>query len=607
MRCLLGWIILLMATHCTLVEGCPVGCQCNQPQTVFCLSRKSPNFPTKIPQNTISLYLFENGISTVEESSFSGLWDLQLLDLSHNQLSSLPGGVFRSLANLSNLDLSSNQLSEITVDTFQGLSRLERLYLNENGIRSIHQDAFKGLENLLELKLKGNQLVAPPAFSLPNLLLLDLSANLITSIQPGVFNAANIETLHLANLGLKELPDDLLSGLRNLHELDLSENQLEKVPPGLFGLTKLNLAGNTGISQLQMDDFSGLPGLHTLDLSSLSLRTLPKGIFASNTRLRSVNLAQNPFNCVCMLGWLAEWLRVSRVDLLRSDETRCHFPPKSAGKILRSLRDSEYGCPIPTTIFVPTTTTPSTTTKVPKSTKPLPVDLPTTSPTTTISPHNQVDQDEPTLPDDFIYENQQCPPQTCLNDGICNLDPSGEVVCECPLGFYGAFCEMAVMTPAVVTQQPSLRLKILDVTDKSIQVDLQSYSRSTEEELCTEAQTTGQPPQYIAHINQTQDSNLTLVLVPAVAAGILLSVAVASAICYARRRRGKEHTGEDGGPLEMEGVKKELEGKGELKKLSESPIVPERQGIETEELLVDPTRLGNNNENHLGRLPHSYF
>ncbi|KAM8961835.1 vasorin [Pelodytes ibericus] len=659
---LLGWTVLLTAAICGPTEGCPGGCQCNQPQTVFCFSRRSADFPSRIPLDTINLYLFENGISSVEESSFSGLWDLQLLDLSHNKLSSLPGGVFRSLANLSNLDLSSNQLSEITADTFQGLSRLERLYLNGNHIRSIHSDAFKGLENLLELKLRDNKLVAPPTFTLPNLLLLDLSYNSIASIQPGVFNAGNIETLRLAGLGLRKVPGDLFTGLKNLHELDLSENQLDKVPGGLRGLTKLKLSGNTGISQLQVDDFSGLPGLQDLDLSGLSLQTLPRGLFTSCPRLSSLSLAQNPFNCVCLLGWLAEWLRVSGVALQRSDETRCHFPPKNAGKILRQLRDSEYGCPAPTTIPVPTTVAPSSTTGLPTSTRPLPEMEPTTLPTTTtVVPHRQT-EGETTPPSQFNLEDQYCPPNTCLNDGICHLDRHGEVACECPPGFYGVFCEMGTLTPAVVTVEPSARLQILDITGSSIQVDLQSYSQSknyirgirltlrnlsgpdrrplvyslppnlseytvralnpnstywlclgtlgdggAEEELCTEAQTTGESPQYIAHVNQTQDSNLTLVLVPAVAAGILLSVAMASAICYARRKHGKEHTVEEGGPLEMEGVKKGLEGKGELKKLSESPPGPERRGIESDEPLIDPSRLGNNNDTHIGRLPHSYF
>ncbi|KAG8433249.1 hypothetical protein GDO86_017508 [Hymenochirus boettgeri] len=658
MGLLLVWTILLTLAQTTPTEGCPSGCECSTPQTVFCHSRRNLKFPRNVPYDTVNLYVFENGISSIDENSFSGLNGLKLLDLSHNQLSSLPGGVFRSLSNLSNLDLTSNQITEISVDTFQGLTKLERLYLNGNRIISIHPEAFKGLESLLELKLRENQLVAPPTFSLPNLLLLDLSFNYIPVIYPGVFNAANIETLSMAGLGLKEVPEEILRGLMNLHELDLSENQLEKIPSGLRGLTKLNLAGNIRLSQLQIDDLSNLPQLQELDLSGLSLRTLPKGLFHSSLRLRTLSLAQNPFNCVCSLGWLAEWLRTSGVALLHTDETRCHFPPKNAGKILRQLRDSEYGCPAPTTVHVPSTMAPSSTTIIPRTTKPLPTEAPTTvAPTTTVFPHQEQEVDSTP-----IQFNQICPPQTCFNGGSCHLDPIGQLECECQPGFYGMYCESGPVTPDVVTQIPLQQVKILEVMASSIRVDLQSYSQnkdklwgirltlrslsgterrptilnlpptlsdytvraltpnstywlclgsqgegSQEDEICTETRTSEESPKNSAHVTDSQNGNLTLVLVPAVAAGILLSVAVAAAACYARRRRGKGHSVEDGGPLEMEGVKLGFDGKGELKKVSEVSPGPEKNGTESEEPLMDPTKIGNNNDVPIGRLTHSYF
>ncbi|KAG9476768.1 hypothetical protein GDO78_002260 [Eleutherodactylus coqui] len=655
MHLLLVWTVL-GAAYTVLTEGCLEGCECNQPFTLFCSTRRNPSFPRTIPPNTVNLYLFKNGISSIEESSFSGLWDLQHLDLAHNKLSTLPGGVFKRLTNLSNLDLSSNQITEISAETFQGLSRLERLYLSENHIRSIHPDAFRGLENLLELKLTKNHLVVPPAFSLPHLLLLDLSYNAIPAIQPGVFHARNIETLRLGGLGLKEVPADLLNELKNLHELDLSDNHLTKVPPGLRGLTKLNLAGNGAISQLHPDDFSGLSGLQDLDLSRMNLRTLPKGLFQSTPRLRGVSLAQNPFNCVCLLSWLTEWLRVSGIALHRSEETRCHFPPKNAGKILHNLQNSDFGCPIPTTVFVPTTLALTSTAAPATTTSPKPKYTTTIIITTTIAPNNPTE--EPAVPTQY---DQQCPPETCLNGGFCRLDLPGEVKCECPAEFHGMYCEKLLLTPAEFTEPPEMQLQVLERTSSSLKVDLQSYvqknkhaeelslsvqnlsgsdnrlvlypltptlphytlkglnSNSTyriclkstpdingETELCSEAQTAGESPTPSAHITQSREGSLTLVLVPAVAAGILLLVVIVSAICYTRRRREKAHACENGGPLELEGVKTCLDEKGELKKLSESPTSTER-GWESEEPLMDSSRVGNNNGTPTGRLPHSYF
>ncbi|XP_071976279.1 vasorin [Engystomops pustulosus] len=653
MHLLLVWTVL-SAVHIVLTEGCPDGCQCNQPLTVFCLNRKDMSFLRSIPPNTMSLYLFENSISSIEESSFSGLWDLQLLDLSHNKLSNLPGGVFKKLTNLRNLDLSANQITEISAETFQGLSHLERLYLSENHIRSIHPDAFRGLENLYELKLTKNQLVVPPSFSLPHLLLLDLSYNAIPAIHTGVFHARNIETLRLAGLGLKEVPADLLHELKNLHELDLSDNQLTKVPPGLQGLTKLNLAGNVAISQLQPDDFSGLSGLLDLDLSRMSLRTLPKGLFQSTPRLRGVSLAQNPFNCVCLLSWLTEWLRVSGAALHRSEETRCHFPPKNAGKMLRNLQNSDFGCPIPTTVFVPTTLALTSTAAptTPTITRHTSTPTTVTTTTTTIIESNEP-TGEPVEPND-----NECPPQTCLNGGVCHLDFQGEVECECPPGFYGMYCEMLSLTPADLTEIPEIQVQFLERTSSSIKVDLQSYiqtkkhleglrltvqnlsgtdnrpdtyqlpttlsyytlkglnynstyriclgSMRGETEQCSEIQTLVESPTPSAHITQTKEGSLTLVLVPAIAAGILLLVVIVSTVFYTRRRKEKAHACENGGPLELEGVKPGLDDKGELKKLSESLKGTER-GWESEEPLMDSSRVGNNNDTTNGRLPHSYF
>lgn len=263
------------------VQGCPSGCQCSQPQTVFCTARQGTTVPRDVPPNTVGLYVFENGITTLDTGSFAGLPSLQLLDLSQNQIASLPSGVFQPLANLSNLDLTANRLHEITNETFHGLRRLERLYLGKNRIRHIQPGAFDTLDRLLELKLQDNELRALPPLRLPRLLLLDLSHNSLLALEPGILDTANVEALRLAGLGLQQLDEGLFSRLRNLHDLDVSDNQLERVPPvirGLRGLTRLRLAGNTRIAQLRPEDLAGLAALQELDLSNLSLQALPSDL-----------------------------------------------------------------------------------------------------------------------------------------------------------------------------------------------------------------------------------------------------------------------------------------------------------------------------------------
>ncbi|OWK11114.1 VASN [Cervus elaphus hippelaphus] len=298
--CLLLPLLLLLPALGPGVQGCPSGCQCNQPRTVFCTARQGTTVPLDVPPDTVGLYVFENGITTLDTGSFAGLPGLQLLDLSQNQIASLPGGVFQPLANLSNLDLTANRLREITNETFRGLRRLERLYLGKNRIRHIQPGAFDALNRLLELKLQDNELRVLPPLRLPRLLLLDLSHNGLPALEPGILDTANVEALRLAGLGLRHLDEGLFSRLRNLHDLDVADNQLERVPPavrGLRGLTRLRLAGNTRIAQLRPEDLAGLAALQELDLSNLSLQALPHELSALFPRLRLLAAARNPFNC----------------------------------------------------------------------------------------------------------------------------------------------------------------------------------------------------------------------------------------------------------------------------------------------------------------------
>uniref|UniRef100_A0A8D0LBN6 Vasorin n=1 Tax=Sphenodon punctatus TaxID=8508 RepID=A0A8D0LBN6_SPHPU len=657
---LMLWVLLLVPAG-VFAQGCPTDCLCNQPQTVFCISRKSHTIPTGLPPNTATLYMFENGISHLSDDSFWGLPALQLLDLSQNKIASLPHNIFQPLGNLSNLDLSSNQLQEVTNETFHGLRQLERLYLDRNQIQNIHPAAFDTLESLLELKLQDNQLRAVPPLNLHRLLLLDLSHNRIAMLEASTFHAINLESLKIAGLGLSRLDEEIFQHLHNLHELDISDNQLSWVPKvlqRLHSLTKLNLAGNAQISQLRDEDFQELYNLQELDISNLNLNTIPRDFFSTFPRLRAITAAENPFNCICQLSWLVQWLQARKAVLRRSEETRCHFPPKNAGKLLQHLVYTDFGCP--------TTTTPSTTLKttMPRSAVPLTTSRhPLLEPSTVSPMPNSVPrQDISTLtPLTSVLSLTSpkmhiCPPRTCLNGGTCQLDAYNHLECVCPQGFSGLYCESQVrITTFPIATQASARtrqISIKQVGSTSLKVDLQNYVQSkvllkgirltywnlsgpdkrpvvlslpaslseytvralkpnssyhicirplgekTHEELCVEAQTLYISYQQHAPVTQTKDSNLTLMVVPAVAAVLLVVVAITALTYYICHQRAKAHTGPsvDSSPLELEGVKACLEN-GDL--LSHSQKTPETMllpnGLECEVPLMQQRYPSNNN------------
>eukprot|EP00076_Gallus_gallus_P045576 XP_025011114.1 vasorin isoform X1 [Gallus gallus] len=497
----LSTLLLLLLLPGQLARACPTGCQCQDPTTILCAARRGHTVPRGLPPSTLSLYVFENGITMLSEDSFAGLPALQLLDLSQNKITSIQKNIFQPLTELVNLDLSSNQLQEITNETFHGLRLLERLYLQKNRIQHIHATAFDTLENLLELKLQNNQLRAVPPLDLPNLLLLDISWNKIPTITPGALHAINIESLKIAGLGLTSLDEELFQPQNNLHELDVSDNLLERVPVvlrRLGSLTKLSLAGNAHISQLPPEDFRGLHNLQELDISNLNINTIPRDFSRFFPRLRAMTAAGNPFNCICQMSWLVQWVNASGVLLRRPEETRCHFPPKNSGKLLHHLQYADFGCPTTTTTTAATTSPPRTTALRP------PVPIPTgsrpppepSSTTATLQPCAVPFSSTPVpfslTPAASSPQPQLCPPRTCLNGGTCQLGARGHLRCLCPPGFAGAFCEEeeeeeeeeevaargTTLSPATPAAPPSRKISITQVSSTSLRVDLQNYMQS---------------------------------------------------------------------------------------------------------------------------------
>ncbi|KAJ8348957.1 hypothetical protein SKAU_G00275460 [Synaphobranchus kaupii] len=418
---LLLLLFLLLSTQ-ALTSDCPQDCSCGDTISIFCLQRRSSTMPLGIPAPTKNLYLFQNGIKVLSRDDFAGLSGLELLDLSQNQLSEIPDRAFELLPSLENLDLSSNLITRVSRESFSGLAGLMRLYLHGNHIQSIHPEAFQGLDQLLELKLQGNQLTGLPALRLPRLLLLDLSHNAgLLSLGPADLQTPKLEALKMAGLGISELNAELLRSLGNLHELDVSRNQLREPGP-------------------RLEDLQNLRGLLELDLSGLNMQGLPEGFRHLFPRLRLLTAAENPFNCLCPLAWLPGWLREGRVQLGRPEETRCHFPPLNAGKVLAKLEPS---------------------------------------------PSSSSSQDA-LDPGPLI-----CPSNICLNGGTCLLDARGELQCTCSRGTSGPYCEtreelppppppppphrLPQAPPTLIATAPDPDLGTRHVTSTSILLDLQRF------------------------------------------------------------------------------------------------------------------------------------
>jgi len=461
--------------------------------------RSSTVVPSDVPADTKQLYIFQNGINTLEQDNFAGLGQLEMLDLSQNELTQVPNGVFEPLSELKNLDLSSNHITNISKDSFYGLYQLERLYLYSNRIQSIQSDAFEGLGMLLELKLQKNRLTALPALRLPKLLLLDLSYNKIPTLGPSDLQTPHLEALKMASLGLTSLDEELMATFKNLHDLDISSNELTEVPGALRSLKWLiilNLSNNP-FDVLKMNILMKLFGLQELDLSGLSLLGFNEGFFQSFPRLSKLTVAENPFNCLCPLAQFTVWLQERNIVLGRPEETRCHFPPVNAGKMLNELEHQDFGCPSTTTVLVgypmESTPVPLSLTTVPEAThtNAIPPPPPSEEPDYFEPNHRPHIAETPVSPSATSREEEQyiCPGNICLNGGTCNFDPLGQLECVCPRGTYGLYCEnmeevivppkslvteVALVNP-VVASEPAVDIISRKVTSTTILLDLHRF------------------------------------------------------------------------------------------------------------------------------------
>ena len=144
------------------------------------------------------------GITLLQPRDFSGLDNLQGLNLLGNSLTVLLSGVFDGLSNLRHLDLGTNDLTEVSVGVFDDLVHLQHLHLNGNALTTLSYGVFNSLRNVLHI---------------------DLSNNALTTLPFGIFDHLDsLEYLHLQNNDLVNLPYNVFGNLSSLQSLYLGGN-----------------------------------------------------------------------------------------------------------------------------------------------------------------------------------------------------------------------------------------------------------------------------------------------------------------------------------------------------------------------------------------------
>ncbi|NP_001277093.1 toll-like receptor 7 precursor [Pteropus alecto] len=297
---------------------------------------------------------------TLNGSELQPLVELKYLDFSNNRLDLLYSTAFEELRKLEVLDISSNshyfQSEGIThmLNFTKNLKVLRKLMMNDNDISSSTSRSMES-ESLRTLEFRGNHLdvlwkdgdnrYLQFFKNLINLEELDISANSLSFLPPGVFDGMppNLKTPFLVKNGLKSFNWGRLQYLKNLETLDLSYNQLKTVPERLSNcsrsLKKLILHNNQ-IRHLTKYFLQDAFQLRYLDLSSNKIQIIQKTSFPENVlnNLKMLLLHHNRFLCTCDAVWFVWWVNHTEVTIphLATDVT-CVGPGAHKGQSVVSL------------------------------------------------------------------------------------------------------------------------------------------------------------------------------------------------------------------------------------------------------------------------------
>ncbi|NXU12877.1 TLR2 protein, partial [Pardalotus punctatus] len=250
-----------------------------------------------LPIRSLSFHNVTSAPLTGQEQVISSLsrWleSLEELAVTGSRVTSVPCAIGRVFRALRSLDLAQNSLGDgsLTPTFCQGaFPQLQVLSLQHNNLRSYHS-VCEGVELLPELRhldLSHNNLVEDPSscqwpaslqhFNLsntgldevptplpPNLQVLDMSHNRLHAVDisqsslkklflnqnllqavPSIRNCPMLDTLHLDNNSITELPRDELKLLGRLQDVAVADNPFSCSCSGASGLQALAAAGHLG-------------------------------------------------------------------------------------------------------------------------------------------------------------------------------------------------------------------------------------------------------------------------------------------------------------------------------------------------------------------------
>jgi hypothetical protein len=188
------------------------------------------------------------------------------------------------------LNFNNCHLITLPAEISQFFPNLRVLNLTENRITSVPVEISQ-LSNLTELSLGCNKItsVPPEIYDLENLETLCLNHNKITSIPVGISQLSNLKYFSIGNNKITSVSSEIYD-LKSLETLSFWSSDITLLPDGISKLSNLkNLSlGYCNITSLPIDFFQ-LVSMERLDLEYTRIPVLPSDIFQL-TNLVKLNL-----------------------------------------------------------------------------------------------------------------------------------------------------------------------------------------------------------------------------------------------------------------------------------------------------------------------------
>jgi len=299
---------------------------------------KIKTFPPNIFSNfnlkslrTLTLQALQ--MEKLDEGAFTGIENLEQLDLSYNFLAEFPTEL-RRLTNLQDLKLYANEIQILENNTFSGMTNLRQLLIGVNEIDTIDNDAFNDLNNSIEeINLYHNPLYKVPTEAirdLKNLKKLSLVKSHLSTIENGTFLGEyklkelhlddnptlsfedegmfsgmedSLEVLFIRTLNLEKLPLNVLRRLDKLFYLDATDNVIKKIDKHFFNGLKLShvkLMWNK-IKHIDHRAFKNLDRGVILNLRNNHLSDISFILDVDKCTFDEIDVSENSIPCDCNL------------------------------------------------------------------------------------------------------------------------------------------------------------------------------------------------------------------------------------------------------------------------------------------------------------------